>query len=511
MFETRNRRCRGSFVWLAVIALLAMLLIAGCGGGETSAATACSLAITVDWPAQTRLIPQASNSIRVEVSDGASFTANRLLVRPPESGITIVEIEPVPAGTLTVMATAYPGLDATGVPQGTSSLIVTTRAGERTVVPLTLDSTIDRLTLEPDAGAIDVGETLTLAATPRDAAGSVVLVPPGSITWESSGPAATVSNGVVTGISAGTVTITARESESGATGTAAMTVREIAPHPGRIAFVSDRDGTTEIYVMNADGTDPRRLTTDGMRKDEIAISPDGRKVAYAAKGTGKWQIFIVDIDGTGLRQLTNNGRDNWRPSFSPDSRTLVYFSSVSGGNDEIFTMSEDGGNQTRLTENTSMDVLPVFTPDGTKIVFGSNRSGRYQLHVMNSDGSNPQQLTFDTALKLYHDIGPDGARIATTYGGQLVADYGGSGMYGYIAGGRIATMNMDGGDLRLLTDLGADNDKPVYNPDGSKIAFSSNRDGQWEIYVMNPDGSGQTRLTNHPANDWYPAWGPAHP
>jgi len=173
-------------------------------------------------------------------------------------------------------------------------------------------------------------------------------------------------------------------------------------------------------------------------------------------------------------------------------------------------MSEDGGNPVRLTDNTTMDVLPVFTTDGSKIVFGSNRSGRYQLYVMNSDGSDQQQLTFDAALKLYHGVSPDGARIATTYGGQLVADYPGSGMFGYIAGGRIATLDMNGGDLRLLTDAGADNDKPVYNLAGDKIAFSSNRDGQWEIYLMNADGSGQTCLTNHPANDWYPAWGPAY-
>ena len=366
------------------------------------------------------------------------------------------------------------------------------------------------LTLEPAAATIDVGETLTLVATLRDVDGNAVLVPPDSMTWQSSGSAATVSDGVVTGVSAGTVTITAREPASGLTTEARVTVQGIAL-TGRIAFVSDRDGATEIYVMDADGGNVRRLTADGMRKDEIAISPDGRKVAYAARGTGKWQIFTIDIDGTDRRQLTDNGRDNWRPSFSPDGRTLVYFSSVSGGNDEIYIMSEDGGNGQRLTDNSVMDVLPVFTPDGMKIIFDSNRSGRYQLHVMNSDGSDPQQLTFDTALKLYHDVGPDGARIATTYGGQFIQDYGGSGMYGYVAGGRIATLNMSDGDLRLLTDPGADNDKPVYNPAGNKIAFSSNRDGQWEIYVMNADGSGQTRLTNHPADDWYPAWGPAYP
>jgi Tol biopolymer transport system component len=112
---------------------------------------------------------------------------------------------------------------------------------------------------------------------------------------------------------------------------------------------------------------------------------------------------------------------------------------------------------------------------------------------------------------MYHDVSPDGDRIAVTYGGQFVMLSGGSDMYAYVAGGRIATMSRNGDDLRLLTGTGSNNDKPAYSPDGEKIAFSSNRDGQWEIYVMNSDGTGQTRLTNNTANDWFPAWGPLNP
>ncbi|MHB9106289.1 MAG: TolB family protein [Armatimonadota bacterium] len=277
-----------------------------------------------------------------------------------------------------------------------------------------------------------------------------------------------------------------------------------------IAFVSDRDGATEIYVMNADGSDQRRLTHDSGRKDEISISPDGSRIAFVSKITGLWHVYTVNLDGSGLQQLTDNGRNNWRPSFSLDGSKLVFFSSIGGGNDEIYVMNADGTGQTRLTDNPAMDVLPVFTPDGEKIVFCSSRSGIYQLYDMDPDGSDQRQITDDADMALYFDISPNGSRIAATCGGVFVSP-GSGGMYAYIDGGRIATIDMNGGDLRVLTDTNSDNDKPVYNPAGNKIAFSSNRDGQWEIYVMNADGSGQTCLTNHSASDTFPAWGPAYP
>jgi Tol biopolymer transport system component len=141
--------------------------------------------------------------------------------------------------------------------------------------------------------------------------------------------------------------------------------------------------------------------------------------------------------------LTNTDLDhvvNTYPNWSPDGSKIA-FESNRDGNFEIYVMNAaDGGNVTRLTNNTTGDFDPNWSPDGSKIAFSSDRDGNFEIYVMNAaDGGNVTRLTFNDAIDEF----------------------------------------------------------PNWSPDGSKIAFSSNRDGNNEIYVMNAaDGSNQTRLTN---------------
>ena len=113
-------------------------------------------------------------------------------------------------------------------------------------------------------------------------------------------------------------------------------------------------------------------------------------------------------------------------------------------------MDADGSNPTRLTDNPASDIVPAWSPDGTKIAFASRRDGNPEVYVMDADGSNPTRLTDNPTF--------DGV--------------------------------------------------PAWSPDGTKIAFASGRDGNPEVYVMDADGSNQTRLTNYPLSDAVPAWSP---
>ena len=152
---------------------------------------------------------------------------------------------------------------------------------------------------------------------------------------------------------------------------------------------------------------------------------------------------------------------------------------------------------------------------GTKIAFVSDRDsnnpdtmGNIEIYVMNADGSGQTRLTSGSAINCCPSWSPDGTKIAFSYSPGFVIN-------NLMAPYKIDTMNADGSDRARLTDNSAIDLNPSWSPDGSMIAFSSDRDGKmgrWtvpnEIYVMNADGSNQTRLTNNPADDTEPSWSP---
>jgi TolB protein len=175
--------------------------------------------------------------------------------------------------------------------------------------------------------------------------------------------------------------------------------------------------------------------------------------------------------------------------------------SESLGSWEINIMNSDGS-VVALTSNAFEDAYPVWSPDGQKILFSSDRDGALNLYVMNQDGSNVVRLTTTAApaLDRFADWSPDGTKI--------VFESNRSG------GSEIYVMKADGSNVTRLTNNTTGDNTPHFSPDGSKIVFVSNRDapdvnppyGKWEVYVMNADGSGQTRITNDGANADLPSF-----
>jgi Tol biopolymer transport system component len=131
---------------------------------------------------------------------------------------------------------------------------------------------------------------------------------------------------------------------------------------GQIAFMSDRDGNSEIYVMNADGTDPINLTNDADTDSSPAWSPDGTKIAFWSSRNFFAQIFVMDADGTNPTNLTNNFGGDLLPDWSPDGSKIAFRSDRDGGA-EIYVMNADGTSQTNLTNSsTSFDTEPDWKP-----------------------------------------------------------------------------------------------------------------------------------------------------
>ena len=281
-----------------------------------------------------------------------------------------------------------------------------------------------------------------------------------------------------------------------------------ATAPSLIAFSSERDGNWEIYVMNVDGSDQTRLTNNEADDGFPSWSPDGQRIAFRSNRDGNFEIYVMNADGSSQTRLTNNEAFDANPSWSPDGRRLAFFSNRDG-NLEIYVMNADGSDQTRLTDNEARDTGSSWSPDGRRLVFFSNRddpdpnddNSIYNIYVMNADGSGQTRLTDNEAWDIIPSWSPDGRHI-TFLSDRDDPDPNDDNSIIY----NIYMMNADGSDQTRLTNNEAWDGSSSWSPNGRRIAYDSNQNGNWEIYIMNTDGSGQTRLTDNEAIDISPSW-----
>jgi Tol biopolymer transport system component len=140
-------------------------------------------------------------------------------------------------------------------------------------------------------------------------------------------------------------------------------VPDWSPDGSKIAFSSDRDGDSEVYVINADGTGLVQLTDNKGYDGRPRWSPDGRQIAFETDREGDWDIYVMNADGSSPKALTVNAKAaDWMESWSPDGQWLVYASNSAGGEDELYIIRSDGTDQRRLTNNTAKDGTPVWIP-----------------------------------------------------------------------------------------------------------------------------------------------------
>ena len=247
----------------------------------------------------------------------------------------------------------------------------------------------------------------------------------------------------------------------------ASRVASWSPDHAQIVFASNMDdgGKLDIYVMDADGRNVKRLTHEpGISYSTPVWAPDGSRIAFTRWGseTKISAVLTMRSDGTDIRRLTSETVSAYYPSWSPDGPEIAFTGNIAGASNKktgIYLIEADGSNLCRLTENTG-DQAPDWSPDGSQIAFDTTRDGNFEIYVMNADGSNQRRLTNH--------------------------------------------FNVDA--------------RPSWSPDGRQIVFHSSRHllhkteenpagySTYEIYVMDADGSNVRRLTFNDKFDGHPDW-----
>lgn len=261
---------------------------------------------------------------------------------------------------------------------------------------------------------------------------------------------------------------------------------------GHIAFISDRDGLKKLYVMNADGTDQRRLTDLASEDDMPRWSPGGLQIAFISTVDKNTDIFIYDLGMDTLTRVTDDPAKDSAPSWSPDGRQIV-FESFRDGNWEIYVVNSDGTNLTRLTDDPSGDNSPAWSPDGSKIAFISNRFGNSDILVMDPSGRNLSTLTTSPVPDSDPAWSPDSQSIAfRTWPTSQQAD--------------ICLISRDAVTLQCIAENQGENGVPVWSPNGQWLAFYSERGGTFGLGVVNMETRQMVSLfTGSPAKG-DPAW-----
>ena len=317
-----------------------------------------------------------------------------------------------------------------------------------------------------------------------------------------------------------------------------------------IAFLSDMDGDTEIYVMSTDGTNIFRLTDNDRVESHPTWSPDGTKIVYKYQKEihreTEYSLSIVDtnelieIDINPLNMAAVND-----PVWSPDSSKIIYKGRRLGVGlppEDIYMVNADGTNNTLIAyynEDNEYEFVPVWSPDGSNIAFLSDY---HDIYVMDTDGSNILQLTDSQDSENYLTWAPDSSKIlfVSSWDNHKICEINADGSnlnvlaeFDWIGGMEslvwspdftkiafvvikrlspipedyrreyyIYVMNIDGSN-RTIMEIKTDG-RISWSPDSNMITYSSDGD----IWIVNADGTGLTNLTNSPNNDSFPVWSP---
>lgn len=233
---------------------------------------------------------------------------------------------------------------------------------------------------------------------------------------------------------------------------------------------------------------------NGFLDNGAVFSPDGNKIAFHSNRSGHTEIWIMDADGSNLKQVTKSGTNDRWPQFSADGKKLV-FMSRQDENWEIYSVNTDGSNRARITQNKVTDLGASFSPDGKNITFTSVRddeSGIADLYILNIDDKIPIKVSENAYWPTWS---PDGKSIA----------------YAHIINEKLADVwiyDVENKTAKAITQNSGSNFGAKFSRDSKNIIFFSNRDGKFQIFTMKISGEEQINLKVDTSGDGNPNFSP---
>jgi len=260
----------------------------------------------------------------------------------------------------------------------------------------------------------------------------------------------------------------------------------------KIAFVSNITGKKEIYIADYDGYNMRQITFYSGITLFPKLSPDGRKLMFSSYKSEGPVLYIKDLNTGVVRIISERKGLNVAGSWSPDGKRIAVTLSLKG-NPDVYIMDTNGNIIKRVTRYWGIDSDPCFSPDGKKIAFVSNRSGSPQIYIHDLETGKEERLTFEGK---YNSDPSWSSRNKIAYSCMLDNNF------------DICVINPDGTEMRRLTQGPGNNEAPCWSPDGRYIVFSSNRTGRYQLYIMTANGENQVRITPLNADYTSPSWSP---
>jgi Tol biopolymer transport system component len=297
----------------------------------------------------------------------------------------------------------------------------------------------------------------------------------------------------------------------------------------RIAFTSDREGSSQLYSIRSDGTGIQRVSFSTGVVASPRWSPSEEEIAFSdISATGlEANIYVAPLDSSGGTDITKgSGTFNLEPSWSPGGGMLA-FATNRDDNFEVYVMKSDGTGVRNLSAHAESDHAPLWSPDDSLIAFLSARDSTTEIYVVHPDGSGLRRLTNNSDEEIQLAWSPSGSHIAYRRGGDIyrVGKSGGAEMrltddsivegdpawspdgerIVYAAADGLHIMNADGSGKKWIENSTGDDHMPAWSPDGRLIAFLR-LGADPEIYVMSPEGQNSTNVSQDPATDWEPTW-----
>ncbi len=222
----------------------------------------------------------------------------------------------------------------------------------------------------------------------------------------------------------------------------------------------------------------------------------GSKIAFTAKGRGSSAIMAMDFDGSNAYSVSNNSSTNILPSWSPSGGQIAY-TSFMRSNPDLYVAAAGGGRPKKISGQRGMNTGASWSPDGSKLAVTLSKDGNPEIYVINaSDGSVVSRLTTNKAIDTSPSWSPDGSQIA------FVSDRNG--------GPQIFVMAASGGTPKQVSFNGSYNTTPTWSPKAGKkiIAYTTRDGGNYDIVAIDLDSKTSTRITQSEGNNEEPAFSP---